>query len=163
MGAAAPLKVTTEQSHAKSRATLFFRLLAIVAGGVFAYAGAVKLIDPLRFAADITNYDLVPWSVAVRVAFYLPWLELLCGLALIFRFLYSGALALTSSLMLVFIGASVIAKARGIDVSCGCFGSISGNLSFTWHLLLNFALLAILIGLWLQGRRSPLSLQSAKI
>jgi hypothetical protein len=130
------------------------RGLAIIAGAVFVYAGAIKILDPLRFASDITNYDIVPWPIAVRMAFYLPWLELLCGLALVFQRLFAGALTLTIGLMAVFVGASVIAKARGIDVACGCFGSISGNLSFTWHLVLDFVLLGILVALWFQSRRA---------
>ena len=156
MGTAAPLSAANTPTGLTKR-TLVFRLLAILIGALFIYAGAVKLVDPLRFASDITNYDIVPWSVAVRLAFYLPWLELLCGLALVFYRLFSGALALTISLMVIFIGASVITKARGIDVSCGCFGSISGNLSFTWHLVLDFVLLAILVVLWLKARRPVLA------
>lgn len=152
MGTAAPLSVATEPASA-TRRTLLLRVLAILAGAAFIYAGVAKLVDPLRFASDIANYDIVPWSVAIRVAFYLPWLELICGLALVFQRLFAGALSLTIGLMLIFIGASAITKARGIDVSCGCFGSISGNLSFTWHLVLDFVLLAILIVLWFQARR----------
>jgi len=162
MGAATSLSVANEPV-ASTRPGLVLRLLAILVGGLFIYAGVVKLVDPLRFASDITNYDIVPWSVAVRLAFYLPWLELLCGLALVFHRLFSGALALTISLMLIFIGASVITKARGIDVSCGCFGSISGNFSFTWHLVLDFVLLAILVLLWLKTRRPSLSLPSVPV
>ena len=124
------------------------RTLAVLAGAVFVYAGVLKLLDPLRFASDISNYQILPWSVAVRLAFYLPWLEVLCGLALIFQRLFAGALFLTSGLMLIFIGATVSAKARGIDVACGCFGSASGNLSFSWHLVLDFCLLGVLALLW---------------
>lgn len=124
------------------------RALAVLAGGVFVYAGGIKLIHPLAFASDITNYQILPWAVAVRLAFYLPWLEVLCGLGLIFHRLFAGAVLLTSGLMIVFLTATVIAKARGIDVTCGCFGSASANLSFTWHLLLDFALLGLLLGLW---------------
>jgi len=160
MGTAAPLTEVQNAARA-TRWPLVRCLLAMVAGAVFIYAGGIKLLDPLRFASDITNYDLVPWSVAVRLAFYLPWLELLCGLALVFQRLFAGAIALTTGLMLIFIGASVIAKARGIDVACGCFGSISGNLSFTWHLLLDFVLLGILLLLWFQMRRFPRRAESA--
>ena len=124
------------------------RTLAVLAGGVFVYAGGLKLLDPLRFASDIGNYQILPWPVAVRLAFYLPWLEVLCGLALIFHRLFAGALVLTVGLLLIFIGATFSAKARGIDVTCGCFGSVSGNLSFSWHLVLDFCLLGILALLW---------------
>ena len=160
MGTAAPLSIAYEREP-KFRLGPVMLGLGILVGAIFVYAGGVKLLDPLRFASDILNYNIVPWSVAVRLAFYLPWLELLCGLALIFRRLFSGALALTIGLMVMFIGASVIAKARGIDVACGCFGSLSGNLSFTWHLVLDFVLLGILILLWFQARRQSLATQSA--
>ncbi len=128
------------------------RILAFVAGAVFVYAGVLKLIDPVSFAFDISNYQILPWSLAVRLAFYLPWLEVLCGLALIFHRLFEGALVLTAGLMLVFIGATAITKARGIDVACGCFGSASSGLSFTWHLLLDLALLGLLLLLWFWPR-----------
>ena len=124
------------------------RILAFAVGAVFVYTGGLKLVDPVGFASDITNYQILPWPVAVRLAFYLPWLEVLCGLALIFHRLFEGALFLTGGLLLVFIAATVIAKARGIDVACGCFGSASSGLSFTWHLLLDLGLLGILIALW---------------
>lgn len=152
METAAPL-ISVRRPADSTRWMLARRALAIIVGAVFIYAGVVKLLDPVRFASDIANYDIVPWSVAIRMAFYLPWLELFCGLALIFQRIFAGAIALTAILMVVFIGASVIAKARGIDVACGCFGSVSGNLSFTWHLVLDFVLLGILVALWVQPRR----------
>ena len=52
------------------------------------------------------------------------------------------------ALMLVFIGASIAAKARGIDISCGCFGHVSDQLSFAWHMVLDFAIFAAVIALW---------------
>jgi putative oxidoreductase len=128
------------------------RGLAVLAGAVFLYAGIAKVADPIHFASDISNYQIIPWSIGVRVAFYLPWLEILCGLALIFHRLFSGAVATASALMLVFIGATIWAKVRGIDVACGCFGSASSGLTLTWHLALNGCILAALIVLWLTGR-----------
>jgi putative oxidoreductase len=128
--------------HRSSFRGIACRIAPILLGALFIYAGAVKLLDPVRFAGDIENYHLLPWPVGVRLAFYLPWLEILCGLALIFRRLYSGALVLVFALMLVFIGATISAKVRGLDISCGCFGHVSDQLSFAWHLVLDFAILA---------------------
>jgi uncharacterized membrane protein YphA (DoxX/SURF4 family) len=151
-GQAAP-RVSSLIPHPSSFLGFFWRLLAILLGAMFIYAGVVKALDPVRFAGDIENYHLIPWSVGVRLAFYLPWLEILCGLALILRRLYSGALVLVLVLMLVFIGATISAKARGLDVSCGCFGHVSDQLSFTWHLMLDFLLLAGLLCLsFAQGK-----------
>jgi len=130
----------------------FWRIVAILIGALFIYAGVVKALDPVRFAGDIENYHILPWPVGVRLAFYLPWLEILCGLALIFRRLYSGALVLVLALMLVFIGATISAKARGLDISCGCFGHVSDQLSFAWHLVLDLVLITALVLLLFRQR-----------
>src|SRR4029453_1095429 len=124
------------------------RALAVLAGAVFVYAGVLKVRDPLQFASDLNNYRIIPWPVGVRLAFYLPWLEILCGLALIFHRVFAGALTITGTLMLTFIGATIWAKIQGIDVACGCFGTASSNLTLTWHLVLNSSVLAVLIFLW---------------
>ena len=129
------------------------RTLAVLAGAVFIYAGVLKVRDPLQFADDINNYQMIPWSVGVRLAFYLPWLEVLCGLALVFHRLLAGALAITIALMFVFIGATIWAKAHGIDVACGCFGTATSNLTLTWHLVLDGGILAALIFLWMTRER----------
>lgn len=129
------------------------RALAVLAGAVFVYAGVLKVRDPLQFANDLSNYRIIPWPVGVRLAFYLPWLEIFCGLALIFHRAFAGALAITGALMLTFIGATIWARIQGINVACGCFGTASSNLTLTWHLVINSSILAILIVLWFTRER----------
>lgn len=131
---------------------ILWRVLDIVIGGLFIYAGALKVYDPVQFARDIDNYHLLPWRVAVVFAFYLPWLEILCGIALLVRRFYWGGLSMLAALVAIFIAASIVSKARGIDISCGCFGHLSSNLSFSWHLVLDFAILAGTIVLWFGNR-----------
>jgi hypothetical protein len=82
----------------------------------------------------------------------LPWLELVCGLALILRFFYRGGLFILTALTFIFIAASIIAKVRGLDITCGCFGHASKNWNFTTHLGLDFAILIALIALWVSNR-----------
>jgi len=124
------------------------RLVGIVIGGLFVYAGVVKIIEPIEFARDIDNYKMFPWQFNVWLALYLPWLEIFCGLALITRVLYRGSVFILTGLMLLFIIASIVAKARGLDVSCGCFGHASKYLNFSWHMVLDIALLIGLVVLW---------------
>ena len=133
-------------------ARILWRIVALIVGGIFIYAGVIKAIDPLRFAIDIDNYKMLPWAIGVRLAFYLPWLEMLCGLALILRFFYRGGLLILTALTSIFIAASIIAKVRGLDITCGCFGHASKNWSFTTHLALDFAILIALIALWISSR-----------
>jgi len=124
------------------------RIVAILIGGLFIYAGVIKVIDPVEFARDIDNYKMLPWPVGVWLALYLPWLEIFCGLALITRVLYRGSVFIVTGLISLFIIASIVAKARGLDVSCGCFGHASQHLNFSWHLVLDFLLLGGLLLLW---------------
>ena len=134
--------------------------LAAIIGGLFIYAGALKAWDPVKFANDIQNFRILPWQLSVRLAFYLPWLEIVCGAGLVFGWLRTGALAILTSLTVIFIGATIAAQARGIDLDCGCFGSATKNLSFTSHLLIDFAILAglLVVWFWQQPRRSELYL-----
>jgi putative oxidoreductase len=130
-----------------------YGILALLVAAVFVYAGILKILDPVGFARDVDNYKLLPWPAAVALGFFLPWLEIFCGIALITRRLYRGGLVILSALTAVFIAASIIAKARGLDISCGCFGHASKGWSFGWHLLLDFGLLAALMALLFAERR----------
>jgi len=125
-----------------------WRVVAVIIGGLFIYAGAVKVVDPAEFARDIDNYKMLPWQMGVGLGLYLPWLEIFCGLALIVRVLYRGSVFILTALMALFIVITIIAKARGLDISCGCFGHASKYLSFAWHLALDFLLLGGLVLLW---------------
>jgi putative oxidoreductase len=133
---------------------ILWRIVALIIGGIFIYAGVMKISDPAGFANDIDNYKILPWPLTVRLAFYLPWLEILCGLAVILGLMYRGGLLILTALISLFIAASVIAKARGLDITCGCFGHASKNWSFTTHLALDFAILIALSALWISNRTS---------
>ena len=122
-----------------------WRVVDLILGGVFIYAGAIKVLDPVQFANDIDNYKILPWTIGVGLAFYLPWLEMFCGLALIVRRLYLGGLSILTALTSIFIVATIAAKVRGIDITCGCFGHASKNWNFTSHLTLDLVLLGALV------------------
>ncbi len=135
---------------------IVWRIIAILVGALFVFAGVTKIIeiqsgfrplDPMEFARGIDNYKSCRGPSVWGFALYLPWLEILCGLGLIFRRFYSGAFAIVLGFMIVFIMASIAAKARGIDITCGCFGHVSDQLSFVWHMVLDFAILGAVVAL----------------
>jgi hypothetical protein len=139
-----------------TRSKFAWRILDVIVGGIFVYAGVLKALDPVQFGNDVDNYKTLPWFVNVRLAFYLPWLEIFCGLSLIFRFLYRGGLSVLSTLVLIFIGATLAAKARGLDITCGCFGHASQHWSFPQHMAVDLAIfiaLAALLSTELKRRR----------
>ncbi len=128
-----------------------WRILDLIAGGIFVYAGVLKALDPVQFGLDIDNFKILPWFISVRFAFFLPWLEILCGLALIFHFLYRGGLSILTVLILVFIGATVAAKTRGLDITCGCFGHASQHWSFAQHMAIDLPIFfALVVLLWIE-------------
>ena len=124
-----------------------WRIVDVIVGGIFIYAGAIKILDPVQFANDIDNYKILPWTIGVGLAFYLPWLEMFCGLALILRRLYVGGLSILTALVAVFLVATIAAKLRGLDITCGCFGHASQNWSFPTHLALDLAIFGVLLAL----------------
>jgi|ERR1041384_1079526 len=127
---------------------ILWRILGVIVGGIFIYAGVLKVLDPVQFANDIDNYKTLPWLISARLAFYLPWLEIFCGLAVIFRFLYRGGLSILTMSILIFIGATIAAKVRGLDITCGCFGHASQHWSFPQHMAVDLAIFAALVVLW---------------
>jgi len=102
-------------------------LLLVALGGVFAYAGILKALDPAAFALDVDHYHMLPWQAAALLALYLPWLEIVCAVTLLFNKFRAAALWLILGMTLVFLAALVSAVARGLDISCGCFGGGSGH------------------------------------
>jgi putative oxidoreductase len=130
-----------------SPANLFWRILDLIIAGIFIYAGVLKALDPVQLAHDVDHYNILPWTIGVGLAFYLPWLEIFCGLALIFRLFYRGALSILTALVVIFLVATVAAKVRGLDITCGCFGHASQNWSFPAHLALDLGILAALTAL----------------
>lgn len=98
-------------------------LLILLLGGIFLYAGSLKAWRPSQLAQDIFSYEILPYSAAAALAVYLPWLETLAGVGLFLPRARWGALAILQGLLVVFMLALGWAWFRGLDISCGCFGS----------------------------------------
>jgi len=118
----------------------------VALSGVFLYAGSLKAFDPAGFALSIDNYRLLPYPVAAALAVYLPWLELFCGLGVLWPRTRLGALAVLIGLSLGFSGAIASAWLRGLDISCGCFGSEEGSRASLVVSLLRSVSLVLLCG-----------------
>lgn len=119
-------------------AKVIFLVLRLLLGAVFVAAGVIKIWDfhqgawaTPAFYEDIANYHIIESSDAVMLsAVYLPWLELVSGGALLLGRATAGAAALCGALMLIFIAALASAWARGLDISCGCFGREDATANF---------------------------------
>ena len=93
----------------------------IALGAIFVAAAIPKILDPPSFAHMIYNYRLLPGQLVNALALILPWLELLCGLALIVGVWRRTAALIVGVLLLVFIAGVGINLARNNAIDCGCF------------------------------------------
>lgn len=121
-----------------------------VLGLVFFLAALAKIADPPGFAESIWLYHLAPaWSIH-PAALVLPWLELLCGMALCLGLWARAAAAWLAALLLVFVAALSINLVRHNPVDCGCFGTESATktqaerlVEMRWAILRDLGLLLL--------------------
>ena len=92
---------------------------------VFIYAGSVKLLSPEAFFGSIQEYRLLPSDLCYILAYFLPPLEIILGVGLFLNRYAKPCAFLIIILNITFIFAIASVWIRGIDISCGCFGSSS--------------------------------------
>jgi putative oxidoreductase len=101
--------------------------IRVVIGGIFIYAGVLKMTDPWAFAAAITSFHMLPNAWVSPVAIVLPALELMAGaLWVLNRAAVSSAVSILG-LCLLFALVLGTAMLRGLPVNCGCFGAAFGG------------------------------------
>lgn len=105
-------------------------LFRLVVGGVFIWAGVLKILDPLEFAQNIANYRVVSRDISFFLALVLPWLEVLCGILVILGICRSASSLLLSGMLGIFLVLITVTILRGLDVDCGCFGSIGRHVDY---------------------------------
>jgi uncharacterized membrane protein YphA (DoxX/SURF4 family) len=92
-------------------------------GVLFVGASLHKIADPRAFAIDVATYDILPLALVNLVAVVLPAVEVVAGGLLLLGLRVRPAALLVAGMMSVFLVALVVALARGLDMSCGCFAS----------------------------------------
>ncbi len=124
-------------------------------GGMFAYLALMKLLDPVEFLKQIHAYRILPTNppqLLNLTAVALPWLELVCALALIAGVARRGAALVITGMLLFFTPmlflrawgmyrdvANPVASFCGIRFDCGCG---TGEVYICWKLAENLALQA---------------------
>lgn len=101
----------------------FLLVVRLVLGFLFVFASIEKIAQPEEFARAILNYHLLPIPVVNLFAIVLPWAELVAGLLMLFGLLVRGSSFLLALLLSLFALAISISIFRGLDISCGCFGT----------------------------------------
>lgn len=102
-------------------------VLQLLVGGFYLWAGGTKIADPGKFAEAVANYRILPHELINGVAITLPWIEIAAGLCVILGIWLRAGAWLLNLMTLVFIVAISSAVSRGLNIECGCFGTVGGR------------------------------------
>ncbi|MCP4546060.1 MAG: DoxX family protein [bacterium] len=102
-------------------------LLSLIVGGTYVYASLDKIANPGAFAQNVYNYRFLPVVFLHFFAVYLPWVEILAGIALFIPWVRRGGALLCGLMTLMFIVGISWALYRNLDISCGCFETGAGH------------------------------------
>lgn len=140
-------------------------VLRVILGVWFAITGIIKIffVGLDRFTADVANYRIVaaPWDAVA--AYTVPWFEVVAGVCLMAGVLRRGAIVTIGGLVAVFAVAVGAAWARGLDISCGCFGG--GEPMNYWGKAAELSAYAAVLGWlwWVETRRGGDGLPAASM
>jgi uncharacterized membrane protein YphA (DoxX/SURF4 family) len=135
----------------------------LVVGGVWLWAGLLKVTEPEASVTAVRAYQLLPAGVADGVGNALPMIEVVVGACLLLGLLTRVAGGVSALLQLAFIVGIASVWARGISINCGCFGDGGPNpdaiSKYPWEISRDIGLLLLSLFLvWLP--RTPLALDN---
>ncbi|MEO8168066.1 MAG: MauE/DoxX family redox-associated membrane protein [bacterium] len=95
--------------------------IRIILGFILIVASIDKISDPNAFGVSIGYYRIFNSTIILLIATIIPWIELLCGMSLVFGVGVRGGSLMSCILLIVFTAAVISGIFRGLDISCGCF------------------------------------------
>ena len=123
------------------------RLGRLFLGGVFAYSGFMKLMEPAaNFQAVLEHYPLLPAWALPFLAQTVPWAEWIFGMFLVVGYARRVSALSLGILSLGFIAAltgPVMGAGGDMPEACGCFGESGLRLSLGQAYLLDWICLAL--------------------
>jgi len=128
----------------------FFGIVRILLGLIFILASFDKIAFPDQFMSSILAYNVLPISLVPIIGYSLPWIELFVGVFLVVGLFTKETALVASVLLFVFIVVLATAVARGIDMDCGCFGSMPllEGINFPGAILRDVILFVLACLLW---------------
>lgn len=130
----------------------------VLFGIMFLAAAWPKFTDPEGFAMMVAQYQMLPAFAVNIFSVWLPALEVVTGLTLIFSPWERESTALLGLMMLMFIAALSQALMRNLGIACGCF-DIKGatDSGESWFALLrDIVLMVPIIWMYRKAEMRPL-------
>tara|TARA_B110000305_G_C19321004_1_gene578934 strand:+ start:321 stop:749 length:429 start_codon:yes stop_codon:yes gene_type:complete len=125
----------------------FVFVLRLVFGALFIWSGIAKIKDPIGFADAVRNFEIIGDPFAVAVALFLPWFEVVSGIAVMWDRFAKSASFLITGMVAVFTILILSAWIRGLDISCGCFGG-TGEMNYPVKIAQNVGLITMGALIW---------------
>ncbi len=119
-------------------------VVRIILGVVFLISSYSKLKDPIGFTQAIENYKISGTFLSRWVAVFIPSLELILAIFLISGVWIRETFITTTLLFILFDIMLFQAYLRGLDISCGCFGTSHSPIDI-WKFLENAILTALAV------------------
>lgn len=107
--------------------TILVLIARIVVALMFIVVGVGKITHPEEFAREISNYQLLPIIFINPLAIFLPWLELITGMMILFGVQIRANAILVAAMLIAFTIAIIIAVAKGLSINCGCYSQIAAQ------------------------------------
>lgn len=101
------------------------RALALASAAILLGTGLLHQLNPYRLLGSVISYDILPPDAAIVAAMLLPAIQIVVGIALLFRFFVAAAESLAIVLFSTFVGVQVSVVVRQMDINCGCYGTVS--------------------------------------
>ena len=138
------------------RSALAYLPLAVrvILGALFLYTGVAKAADLTGAVLAVHGYAVAPPVLIHPIALGLALLEIGLGLLLLPGLVTRFVAAAAAVLAVVFLAVLIQARARGLDISCGCFGGSGAGKGVTWlDILRDVPLLvaAVYLAWWAPG------------
>jgi uncharacterized membrane protein YphA (DoxX/SURF4 family) len=97
-------------------------VLRATLAAVMAWAALAKITDLRSSGTSVAAYGLVSPEAARTLGGALPYTEAAIGLLLLAGLATRMTAVFTAALLALYLGAIASAWARGLSISCGCFG-----------------------------------------
>jgi len=120
--------------------------ISFLLGVLLVWSSWHHLANPWAFLVAVSRYDILDTRLTEFVAMVLPSFQFSLGVMLCANTFRRTTASMTLALMLLYSLSQFQALARGLSISCGCFGSSSDELSiFTVARSVFFAGMALFI------------------
>lgn len=128
-------------------------ILRLSLGGFLIFMGVKKLLALEGFVESVANYQMLNRPHDAYLAYFLPWVEVFTGLAIVSGFLLRGGLIVSMLMMIGFTTAVIVVWNQGLNINCGCFGNSDEPSNYPLVVTRNVLLLIVSAGLfWTAGR-----------